>query len=111
MYLKMVEVDDIINVYNANSNSGMRVTPIFLYILYNSDYLTDSKKRTLSERRVAFKEGWSNLEYTDKSKYIEAATRLGYVSKLKHSSVEGSTTNLVSRLRAMRLARANKMAK
>ena len=111
----MVEVSDIINTYNtemAGRSHPNRPSPIALFIMMEGTSITkklkpkEGKRLTLQERRIALKSAWNSLDFVEKSKYNEAATRLGFVSRIPVTTVETSSNNLISRLKALRLARA-----
>lgn len=107
----MVEVSDIIDKYKSNPKHISRVSPILLFIMMNSQNIlktipnSNGQRINIKERRIAFRQAWDKLDYIEKAKYIEAATALGYISRISNTTIEGSSSNLISKLKAMRMAR------
>lgn len=108
----MVEVSDIVNAYITKGVNSPRPSPIYLFILINANNITKSiphsnmTRITLADRRTAFKNAWDTLNFIEKSKYTQAATQLGYVTRFPSNTIETSTSNLVSRLKSLRASRA-----
>lgn len=108
----MVEVSDIIEAFNNAPNKNVKnPSPMTLYLIMNVRSISanipvkEGQRVTVAQRRIAVKEAWGSVSYDEKAKFIEAAIQLGWVSRM--SSVNPST-DLLSRLRAMRIARKNR---
>lgn len=103
----MIEVSDIINAYETKRITSKNPSPVYLFVIVNSkNFSTDRKTRiSLSERRTILSEAWRELDYLEKSKYVQAATQLGYVSRIPINKVERNSADLIARLKVLRAAR------